>query len=155
MWKRNVTPFSTARKRVRGGRHRRRRDQDADRTSRHAARPRSMHKSSASIACPAAIPSPGCRSSSKRTRPSASCSTSRQASRSRRQPVNLVEEKPAAVNRPALKEVSEKTLSGVPVAEGEHVDSMAKAVTRLNGPKFEATLENMTDAQRRALEDSV
>ena len=64
-------------------------------------------------------------------------------------------EKPAAVNRPALKEVSEKTLSGVPVAEGEHVDSMAKAVTRLNGPKFEATLENMTDAQRRALEDSV
>ena len=64
-------------------------------------------------------------------------------------------EKPAAVNRPALKDVSEKTLSGVPVAEGEHVDSMAKAVTRLNGPKFEATLENMTDAQRRALEDSV
>jgi hypothetical protein len=64
-------------------------------------------------------------------------------------------EKPAAVNRPALKEVSEKTLSGVPVAEGEHVDSMAKAVTRLNGPKFEATLDNMTDAQRRALEDSV
>ena len=64
-------------------------------------------------------------------------------------------EKPAAVDRKALADLSKKTLSGVPVAQGENTDSVLTALTRLSGEAYERALERLTPEQRQALENQV
>lgn len=63
--------------------------------------------------------------------------------------------KPAAANSKALKEVSDKLLSQVPVAETENTDSMARALSRLSGEKLERALETLSPTQRALLESQV
>jgi hypothetical protein len=65
------------------------------------------------------------------------------------------EERPLVEVKPAGKLPDNKTLGDLPNAAPQTIGSVFDAITKLPGAEFEARLANMTEDQRRRLEDSL